>query len=252
MRRILLMSVIIMVSWVSAVAQAYDEESQDTLPENVLLEKQWYLGATIHSNGWGVKFRDGWNLTALHQFMWEIEFVTYKSSKEIRSVNPNYSDSKSYIYGKLNYLGFLKGGVGSQNILNRKPYWGGVQLSAFYFGGLSLGITKPVYLYIVHFASDSTTEITEERYDPSSHYPEIIYGRGSFLSGITKLNFYPAVYAKTGLDFEFGTHSRSLESLEAGADFTYSPIGIPIMANNPKQNFFLTLYISLNIGKRHN
>ena len=64
------------------------EQAPDTLPDNVLLEKQWSLGALIHSNGWGIKLRKGRNITALKQFMWEAEFSTYKSSKEIRTINP--------------------------------------------------------------------------------------------------------------------------------------------------------------------
>ena len=68
--------------------------------------------------------------------MWEIEFTTYKEAKEVKTINPNYSDSKSFVYGKLNYVYFLRGGLGFQHILNRKPYWGGVQLSYLYYGGI--------------------------------------------------------------------------------------------------------------------
>jgi len=43
-----------------------------------------------------------------------------------------------------------------------------------------------------------------------------------------------------------------ISSLEAGATLDYSPIGIPIMALNPKQDFFLTVYVSVMFGKRYN
>ena len=145
-------------------AGAQNVSDADTLPENVLLEKQWSLGAMIHSNGWGLKFRRGHNVTALRQFMWELEVSTYKSTKEIRTINPYFSDSRSYIYGKLNYLSFFRAGIGQQHILNRKPYWGGIQLSLLYYGGFSLGIAKPVYLYIIYFNSGYTDyEIKEEK-----------------------------------------------------------------------------------------
>ena len=52
------------------------------------------------------------------------------------------------MYGKLNYLFVLRPGIGIQNVINSKPYWGGVEIRYFYYGGLSLGFTKPVYLYV--------------------------------------------------------------------------------------------------------
>jgi hypothetical protein len=229
------------------------EARPDSLPENVLLERQWSIGAILSSNGWGIKLRKGRNVTALRQFMWEIEFSSYKSSKEVRSINPYFSDSRSYFYGKLNYLWFLHGGIGQQHILNRKPYWGGVQLSWLYYGGFSLGITKPVYLYIIHFNSGFTDFIvTEEKYNPAIHYVDNIYGRGSFLAGFSQIGFHPGVYIKTGLDFEYGTKNRQISALEVGGIFDYSPIPVAIMAYNPKQSFFLTLYVSVMFGKRYN
>ena len=235
----------------AAYCQKESPAISDTL-DNVLLEHQWSLGLHINSNGWGLKFRKGKNLVALRQFMWELEFTTYKSAKEVRTINPYYSGSKSYIYGKVNYVYFIRGGVGFQHILNRKPYWGGIQLSALYYGGLSVGITKPYYLFIIHSTSSTDYQISEERYNPDIHFVENIYGRGSFLSGILNLGFHPAVYAKGGLEFEFGTRSRTIKALEIGAILDYSPFPFAIMAYNSKQSFFLSAYLSFSMGKRYN
>ena len=236
------------------LVSAQKEAAPDTAHDNVLLERQWSLGAMLLTNGWGLKFRKGHNVTALNQFMWEIEFSTCKSPKEVRSINPYYSDSRSYFYGKLNYVWFFRGGAGQQHIINRKPYWGGVQLSWLYYGGFDLAVSKPVYLYIIHTNTGGTDfTLQEERYDPVIHTSqEYIYGRGSFLAGFSKISLYPAVYVKTGLDFEFGVRNRQISSLEAGGIFDYSPIPIPIMAYNPKQSFFLSLYVSIMFGKRYN
>jgi len=242
----------LMILLSSGTAFAQEESENDTTSDIVLMEKQWTLGLLLHTNGWGLRLRNGKNITFLRQRMWELEYSTYKSPKEIRLINPMFSDAKSYIYGKLNYVSFLRGGIGFQHILNRKPYWGGIQLSAIYYGGISIGITKPMYLYVIHIKSLNEYEIIEEKYNPNIHFVEDIYGRGSFLSGITQLGLYPGIYVKGGLEFEFGTKNKRINSLEGGAILDFSPIAIPIMAYNPKQSFFITLYLSISLGKRHN
>ncbi|MFH1160663.1 MAG: hypothetical protein V1733_06930 [bacterium] len=239
--------------FLGTTSQAQFQSEPDTLPDNVLLEKQWGLGALIHTNGWGLKFRIGKNRTALRSWMWEAEYSTYKSAKEIRVLNPYFADAKSYIYGKLNSVSFIRVGTGQQHILNRKPYWGGVQLSVLYYGGVSVGLGKPAYLYIIHFNSGFTDyEISEEKYNPELHFTDNIYGRASFLSGILELNFYPGIYARGGFEFEFSNKNKRPKALEIGGCLDFSPIGIPIMAYNPKQNFFLTVYLSFMFGKRYN
>ena len=246
--------VILCILFLCSLSLHAQEESpalSDTI-DNVLLEQQWNFGIQLNTNGWGLKFRRGKNLALLKQFMWEIELSTYKSAKEVKSINPYYSDAKSFIYGKVNYVSFLRGGIGFQRILNRKPYWGGIQLSYLYYGGISIGIARPVYLFIVHSSSASDYQVTEERYNPDIHFLDNIYGRGAFLSGFSSIEFHPGVYGKGGFEFEFGTKNRAVKALEAGAILDYSPFPIAIMAYNPKQSLFLTLYLSVAFGKRYN
>lgn len=234
---------------IGLTSYAQNEVSVDTTNDNVLFERQWTLGLHLNTNGWGLKFRKGKNLSFLTQRMWEIEFSTYKALKEIKTINNYYSDSKSYVYGKLNYVYFLRGGMGIQHILNRKPYWGGIQLSYLYYGGITIGIAKPVYLYVISITDNIRVE---KRYDPATDFTDNIYGRGPFLDGILLTKFYPGIYARGGLEFEFGTLNKRIQSLEIGGVLDYEPVGIPIMAYNPPQNFFLTLYLSVSMGKRYN
>lgn len=252
LRGYLLLILIAFCSFAGMPLHAQYLPEPDTMPDNVLMEKQWALGLLVHTNGWGLKFRYGKNRTALRLWMWEVEYSTYKSPKEIRVINPFYPDAKSYIYGKVNSVSFLRGGTGQQYILNRKPYWGGVQLSVLWMGGVTVGLAKPMYLYIIYPVSQYEYEIKEERYDPDNHFAEDIYGRGSFLSGLLELNFHPGIYARGGLEFEFGNKNKRPKALEVGACLDYTPIGISIMAYNPKQSLFLTIYLSFTFGKRYN
>lgn len=250
MKKILLSLIICFISSLSMAQETFNNYS-DSTPDNVLFERQWSLGASLNSNGWGLKFRKGYNFTALRQFMWELEWSTYKSAKEVKVVNPYYADSRPFIFGKLNYVSFLRGGVGLNYIFNRKPYWGGVQVSGLLYGGLSIGITKPAYVFVAFPSTGGNYELREMRYSADIN-PDYIYGRGSFLAGILELNFFPGLYIKPGLDFEFGSRNKMISSLEVGAILDYSPIGIPIMAMNPTQNLFLTVYLSVMFGKRYN
>ena len=219
----------------------------------ILLRKENSFGINVHSQGLGVGYRWGNHLTAYKKLMYEGEFVIMKHPKEIKSLYPIDENSKSYFYGKLNNFFILRAGTGIQKVINSKPYWGGVELKFFYYGGLSMGITKPVYLYIWNYTpSDQTATITIERYDPNKHDVDNIYGRAPFTEGIGEIRFHPGVYGKIGFNFEFGQDDEKTRSLEIGLNADAYPKAIPIMAYNTNNYLFLTAYLSYNFGRRKN
>ena len=55
MKRCLLSLSLLFLTAGGFVAFAQPETPADTIPENVLLEKQWSVGAMLHTNGWGLK-----------------------------------------------------------------------------------------------------------------------------------------------------------------------------------------------------
>jgi hypothetical protein len=225
-------------------------QSSSNLDHKILYRKEWSCYLMAHTGGWGIGYRNGKHKTYLRKRMWEIEFMNMNDPKEKKVVS-YYESYKSFIYGKLNSLYFLRGGYGVEKVLNGKPYWGGVELRWFMYGGISLGFTKPVYLYVVKFNEElQKNEVVAERYDPDKHIVENIYGRGPYFKGFDHLGFYPGAYAKTGLNFEYGSNDLMLKSIECGATLDYSPFAIPIMAYNDKRNFFLSLYLSIHLGKR--
>ena len=230
--------------------------SYDSLSDNVLYRKEWCGGLIFHSGGWGVEFRWGRNKTAFDKRLFEVDIIGMKSNKEIKSVNPYFSNSRPYFYGKLNSMYIIRGGYTVHHQLNRKPYWGGVELRYFYGGGVSLGISKPIYLYIVDsvFYNGYYYEFTTktERYDPQKHDLDNIYGRASFLRGFDKAKFFPGIYLKGGLNFDFGNYYRTIKCLEVGAALDIYPQAIKIMAFNRPKNFFPSVYINLNFGHRYN
>ncbi len=221
--------------------------------KNILLLKETSGGIILHSQGWGLKFSKGYNKTAFKKRVLSFDIVEIKSLKQIRTINPYFPNSRSYFYGKLNSFFVIRASYGIYRLLNRKPYWGGVEVRFLYMGGFSLGLAKPVYLYILNANSiDFIYTRTIERYDPGEHFYDNIYGRGPFTKGFSDMNVYPGLHAKIGLDFDYGSYSTKVKSLEIGAQIDIFPIPVPIMAFNEPNYFFLTFYLSFNFGKRYN
>lgn len=227
-------------------------QSSSNLDNKILYRKEWSCYLLAHTGGWGFGYRNGKHKTYFRKRMWEVEFVTMKSPKEKKVVS-YYENSKSFVYGKLNSVYVFRGAYGVQKLLNGKPYWGGVELRWFMYGGISLAITKPVYLLIVKYnETTGENDVVAERYDPDLHIVDNIYGRGPYFKGFDHLGFHPGIYAKTGLNFEYGSNDVVLKALECGVVLDYYPIAVPIMAYQPKNSLFLSLYLSFHMGKRKN
>ena len=242
---------IMLLSSFAVKAQDDEVDGYDSISERILLKKELTGGVTVHVLGMGANLRKGVNKTFFNSRLFEIEVVSMKHPKQVRVVKPYYYNSKSFVYGKLNHVYILRAGYGFKKLLNRKPYWGGVELRLLYMGGVSLAFAKPVYLY---FWDPTMMFIVEEKYNPDNpfHGEEFIYGRAPFTNGFDQIKIYPGIYAKAGLNFEFGALNTKIRALEAGGTVEYFPKEIPIMAFNPAQNFFLTFYINFSLGKRYN
>lgn len=232
-------------------SQAIDPIEYDSIAERVLLKKELSGGITLHVLGMGLNFRKGINKTYFNSRIMEVELVSMKHPKQIKVINPYYYNARSYVYGKLNHVYILRAGYGFKKLLNRKPYWGGVELRLLYMGGLSVAFAKPVYLY---FWDETYSYRKEEKYDPENYYhsPEYIIGRAPFFDGLGEIKAYPGIFAKAGLNFEFGNLNSKIRALEAGGAVEYFPIAIPIMAFNPAQSLIFTFYLNFSLGKRYN
>jgi hypothetical protein len=233
-------------------SKAQFEEDYDSIADNVLFTKEMNGSVFIHSHGWGLEYRIGRNQTVNKKLMFEANLLEMKDAKEIKTVNIYVTNNKSYIYGKMNALYILRLGAGQQLMLNRKPYFGGVELRVLYGGGLSMGFAKPVYLQILKMDGSSLITIVTERYDPDKHFNDNIYGRAPFTKGFDRLKPYLGIYIKGGLSIDFGTMNQKPKIVEVGAVLDMYAKPVPIMAFKDPDQFFLTLYVSFGIGKRYN
>ena len=269
MKRTFLLFCLLAISSVGTKALAQLDEEPDTLGDNILFKKEKYGVAIFHSAGWGIGFRLGQNKTYYQKKMFEADLVEMKSSEEVKRVNSNFPNSRRYIYGKMNNIYLLRAGYGVQKLLNRKPYWGGIEVRFFYYGGVAIGFAKPVYLYIANYRKDGdllTYNITTEKYDPEIHYPyrvivpfedttrEIdIFGKAPVYKGLAKMKPYPGIYVKLGFNFEYGSFNQTVKAIEVGATIDAFPKAIPIMAfHDHPTPLFINVYVSFTFGKRYN
>lgn len=231
----------------------FDTEEFDSLENKILYNRQRTFGIVLHNLGIGIQYRTGKRLSIFKTRMWEFEFVNMRSYKQYQ--HPVYYPSaRTYVYGKLNHAYFLRGGIVWKKLLNRKPYWGGVELRFLYGGGFSLGIAKPYYYYIIYPTPSGVyiDYLQLERFDPSSQSTTDIFGRGPFSKGLNEITLHPGIYLKTGLNFEFGVRSTKVKALEIGVGLDVIPMGLSIMASNTNQILFPTFFLNFSFGKRFN
>ena len=218
--------------------------------QSLIYKKDWALGLNLHSNGYGANFIRGQELTVTEKFFYEVDGVAMKHPKEY-STSSNYDSGESYVYGKLNTLITIRTGVGFQNAIFPKAEKGGVEIRYLYSGGLSWGLAKPVYLEIYDAGSNS---LKTERFDASKDGYDNIYGTASFFQGIGQTRIYPGIYAKAGLNFEFGPYDDTVRTLEVGAVFDAYAQEVPIFAVidgiDVNKRTFLSFYVSVSWGKR--
>lgn len=238
----------------TGITAAFSQELvQDSLGIDFFLRKERVYKLSAHSNGFGIGYSRGKSITVFKRQSLNFDFVNMKTAKEVRTLYEYGENSKSYIYGKLGHLFILRGSVGQEHLLNRKPYWGGVEVRYLYHAGLSLGMLKPIYLYIINYRDKEIYPYyTNEQYDPTRHFQENIYGRSEFTYGLKQISFYPGLFGRFGLNFEFGTDNEKIKALEVGICGDFFPQGIKIMAYNDPSRYFLTAYVSFNFGTRFN
>lgn len=264
MRLFLVILFIAITTVLPAKLYAQDAEEADTVDMGFLLRREKSVNVMIHTLGYGLGSRFGVNKTYFKNRMFEFDLFEMRAPNQTRRYNENFPNPRSYVYGRLNNLYIIRAGFGQQHLLNRKPYWGGVEVRAFYYGGIDLGLAKPNYLYIAYYVVADNQLVVDhialERYNPDLHYPYIgvnpnslcdIYGRGPILSGFNKIKLYPGFYAKGGFNFEFSARNDRIKSIETGVALDAFPWPVPIMAYSKANTFFLTAYLSFHLGKRY-
>lgn len=243
--RFLILSVLFLIS----VSQIFAQQA-DKIVKKPLLKYESSFGINLNSDGWGFGYRYGKSKTFTNKKTWDISLSFIRDSKQYR-IYPYYDNSaKSFFYGKRINFYSLQVLRGRQKIISEKPYWGGVELRYFYFGGLNIGIGNPVYVYVIDYDNGGILKL--ERYDPRLHDLDNIWGRGPYVKGLSSLEIHPGLSFKIGINAEFGPYQESSKSIEAGVVVDAYGIPVQIMGFDTPKYAMFRLYVAYRFGKRYN
>jgi hypothetical protein len=251
----LLFSLLILLNATIAFAQDSASVANDI---TVLYRKESSGGATIHSNGLGAIFRHGIHATVKNKRMFEAEFVSLRHPKQIKRTNDYLTgEARPFFYGKLNYVYIPRVGFGRQQVIFGKAQTSGVEVRFNLFGGLDLAFTKPVYLKVLE--TDPYNEIYKisvvKKYDPEDpgqQSPEDFLGPASWFNGFGEMKFYPGIYGKVSVSFEYSTYHQKLAILETGFVVDAFLKRVPIMAYIKNDQYYFNFYITLLWGTKRN
>jgi hypothetical protein len=226
------------------------QQTSDLSYQKNIYRKSWHLGAILHTSGIGASFRKENYKTALIKHFWTLEAYNLKHPKEQKTFGANGDDSKSFVYGKLNHLYVLKGGIGRQKTLFEKEEIRGVQISTVYNINASLGFLKPVYLEVYKKQPDNQVILVTERYDPDQHTINQIAGKASWAQGINETRLVPGLSAKFGLNFEFAPKDEKIKAIELGINVDGFFGNMEVMAFQREQYVFTNLYLNFQFGRK--
>jgi hypothetical protein len=216
--------------------------------QKIFFRNERTFAILLNTDGLGLNYREGKRINYLNKNLLEFEFNTLKHPKEVKISNPTYDTPGTFVFGKLNSVFLLKGGIGRQHEIYKKADLGGVAVRYFYTGGLVIAFSKPIYYKIINFTSQYEYELPEEKFDVKKHEPSMIYSKAVFTKGLNETNLLPGLYAKGGFNFEYSKKDKIIHAIEIGAQINMFPKKILIMATESNKAIFFSLFASYRFG----
>jgi len=243
MKKLLIIAVVLAIYTLRLRGQGDIDEQQ-----KIFFRNEKTIALMLNTDGYALSYREGKRINYLNKRLYEIDLGTFRHPKEVKLSNPYYQTPGTFVFGKLNSVIYLRGGIGHQHEIFEKADLGGIAIRYFYSGGAVVSLYKPIYYKILYFISSTEAEIKEEKFDIKTHEPSMIYGKSSFTKGINETKFLPGLYAKGGFNFEYSKEDRIIHAIEIGAQISVFPKKIPIMATASNKAIFLSLFASYRFG----
>lgn len=243
MKRLLFIAVVLLFGAISLFAQGEIDEQQ-----SVFFRNERSFAILLNSDGLGVSYREAKRKDYLNKRLLEIDAGTLKHPKEYRISNPYTTGTGTFVFGKMNSVYFLRGGIGRQHEFYKKADLGGVAVRYFYSAGPVLAFYKPIYYKVIYWYTINDYEFKDEKFEVSIHDPSDIYSKASFFKGLGETKVLPGLYAKGGFNFEYSKEDKVIHAVEVGAQINAFPKSIPIMANSYNKAVYLSLFVSYRFG----
>jgi hypothetical protein len=223
------------------------EEEQDPA-----FRKHSIFGIKAASDGYGISWELGKYKGPKKAMIFQVELNEKKHPKEQKiSVVQNsggFGQINSLIFAKANNFYQFKLGVGQQYIIGGKANKNGVNVSAIYAGGLSVGLLKPYFVDISNSATGDKKKVLFS--DTSDYTGYVIDGASGFTYGWSKLTIAPGAHAKLAMRFDYGRFNESITAIEAGINAEYYFKDVSQLVLVKEKKFFFNGYVTILFGRR--
>jgi hypothetical protein len=243
MKKLLILAVICLSGALKLSAQGELDEQQKAFFRN-----ERSFAVLLNTDGIGVSYRAAKRIDFRNKRLLEVDGCTLKHPKEYKLSNPYTQSSGTFVFGKLNSVVYLSGGIGLQHELFKKADLGGIAIRYFYSAGPVLALYKPIYYKVLYPVSVNEFVTKDEKFDVSIAVPQDIYSKASFTKGLDETKVLPGLYVKGGFNFEYSKEDKIIHAIEIGAQISAFPKKIPIMASNDNRFIYLSLFVSYRFG----
>jgi hypothetical protein len=237
---------IIVILFLSGTAWLYSQGELDE-QQKIFFRNERSFALLLNTDGIGFGYRGARRIDYRNKRIYEIDLGTLRNAKEYKQPS-QYIQGGSFVFGKLNSVIYLRGGIGHQHEIYKKADLGGIAIRYFYSGGPVMAIYKPVYYRVFYLVSSTEYEIREEKFDGSLAASQDIYSKAPFTRGLDEIKVMPGLYGKGGFNFEYSKEDKIIHAIEVGAQINAFPKKIPIMANTRNKAVFFSLFVSYRFG----
>jgi len=229
--------------------------------ESLVYEREKVFHVRAHSNGFSLGYSVGDIETYYKTRYYYFDAGSLKHPKEFSQnfrlfTTPLAGEAapRSFIYGKINRLYALRGGIGHKKYFSERARRKSVIVGINYEYGFTLGLLKPYYLKLRGTDIQGEPDITEEKYTPENEEAFLdetnIFGGAEFRYGLNEIKLKPGFHGKFGVNFSWGSQDNMIKALEVGLMSDVFLGKVPLMLTEENKPYFLNVYLTLQFGKR--
>ncbi len=204
------------------------------------------LGPILTNSGLGISSSAKIESNKKNDVYLTLTFKSLKHVKETKIQNPNYTNPKPYVYGKINDAATINLGISRYKKMGYSSNIGpGIKLGLE--GGASIALTKPYYVYIQTSDDNFSTPDVVENNPIDRSVEDKILGPARTSNGLKNTTLKPGAYLDINLQLEWDK-IHNIQRLKTGIIFEYFPSSLNILYKN-QNKAFTHVYITYQIGR---